>query len=121
MIQIGRMNKQIALQKATRTVTPAGYTDDWVTYATARAAIEPASPVTVERLVGATVTSPVSHLVTIWHRDMRLKPLDDPGPEGKIHTADRVLFQERALYIAGMQNPREDDRTLILACQERAA
>lgn len=121
MIQIGRRNKVIALQKHTRVNTAEGFEDTWATYATARAAVEPATPVFIERLVGATVTTPVSHLVTIPYRESRDDPQDDPGPSGKIHTADRVWFRNRALYIAGMQNPHENNRTLILACQEREA
>lgn len=126
MIQIGRMNKSVALQRVTRAVTPDGYTDTWVTYAEPFAAIEPASPALVERVVGATVTTPVSHLVTIWYRDKRATPQDDPGPKGKISDADRVLYRDRsnidrALYIAGIQIQHEKAETMVLACQERAA
>jgi head-tail adaptor len=120
MIEIGRLNKWAALQAPTRTVNTEGYTDVWTTYATVRASIEPATASSIERQAGATIQTPITHLVEIWHRDSRA-PEDVPGPSGKISVKDRVLFRGRALYIAGMQNPREDNRRLILACEERAA
>ena len=108
MIEIGRRNKVVALQRATRVVSPAGFTDTWVTYASPRAAVEPATPSLVERLLGSTITTPISHLVTIpYHAAVRSK--------------DRVFFRNRALYIEGLQNPKEENRELLLACQERAA
>jgi head-tail adaptor len=106
MVEIGRMTKHAELQRVTRVPGPDGYTETWATYAWIKAAIEPATPRSVESLTSATITSPVSHLVTT------------PYLAGVVG-ADRVLFKERALYIAGIQNVRENDRWLVLACEER--
>ena len=106
MIEVGRMNKYAELQRVTRVPVADGFDENWTTYAYIRAAIEPATPRGMELLTSATITTPVSHLVTTFHVD---------GVRG----ADRVLFHDRALYIAGIQNPREDARWLVLACEER--
>ena len=106
MIEVGRMNKYAELQRVTRVAVADGYEENWSTYAYIRAAIEPATPRGMELLTSATITTPVSHLVTTSHVD---------GVQG----SDRVWFHERALYIAGIQNPREDSRWLVLACEER--
>jgi SPP1 family predicted phage head-tail adaptor len=89
-------------------VTVEGYTSGWTTYATVRAAVDPATPRDVEHFVGSTITTPISHLVTMRYR-------------AGVKAEDRVFFRNRALYIAGMQNPKEANRELVLACQERAA
>jgi SPP1 family predicted phage head-tail adaptor len=102
------LRHKIELQRSVNVVTPEGYTTDWDTYATMRAAVEPATPKDVENFVGATITTPISHLVTMRYR-------------AGVKAEDRVLFRARALYIAGMQNPKEANRELVLACQERAA
>jgi head-tail adaptor len=121
MIAIGRLNKEVHLQSVTRTTTANGVEEAWVTYATVRAAIEPATPARAERLLVATIQAAVSHFVTIWFRPSRTRREDAPGSYGQIHPSDRVLFGERALYIAGIQNVMEANRQLILACEERAA
>ena len=117
------MNKVVDLQRPVQVVDTEGSRQEWETYAASvRAAVEPASQLRVERYVSATIeTPPISHLVTIYHRESRATPQADPGQHGLIHTADRVLFRGRALQIISMQNPREDNRTLILACEERDA
>jgi len=106
MIEIGRMNKHVELQRVMRVASGDGYSEVWTTYATAYAAIEPATPRVLEMLTSATITTPVSHLVTL------------PYVAG-VQGADRVSYQGRALYIAGMQNPDETDRVWIFGCEER--
>lgn len=100
------MNKLIALQRVVRTTNPDGYVDDWTTYATPRASVEPATPHALEMLTSVTITTPISHIVTLHF-------LADVQP------ADRVEFLDRHLYITGIQNPREESRWLVLACEER--
>ena len=102
------MNKLVALQHVTRAVTPDGYVDTWATYAQVRAAVEPSVPSTFEALTSSTITTPVSHTVTL------------PYVAGVLG-ADRVLWKGRALYIARIQNPGEDNRELVLGCEERGA
>jgi head-tail adaptor len=124
MLEIGRMDKRIALQKKTPTVTSEGTVENWATYASdVAAAVEPSSPAAIERLVGATVQTPVTHLVTIWYRERRTTPETDPGPSGKWSIADRVAWvdrnQTRLLYIGGVTDMKEAHRQLILACEER--
>ncbi len=108
MLPIGRMNKWVELQRVARVAGPDGYVETWTTYAESRAAVDPATPRSIESLTSATITSPVSHLVTL------------PYVAGVL-ASDRVWFKTRALYIAGMQNTNEDDRELVLACEERGA
>ena len=104
----GHRRHQVALQHTTRATSATGFTDTWATYATVWASVEPAAAARVERLVSNTLTVPVSHLVTIDYRD-------------DVVAKDRVLFGSRALFIQGWQNDEERNKTLTLACEERAA
>lgn len=106
MVELGRMTKHAELQRVTRVPGPDGYTETWTTYASIRAAIDPATPRSVESFTSATITTPITHLVTLAY-------------VGDVRGADRVLYNGRALYITGIQNPREDGRALVLACEER--
>lgn len=109
-MDIGRMNKAVSLQRVVRTPSPEGFAEVWTTYAEPRVAIEPATPRSLETLTSATVTSPISHLVTMPY-------------VADVHEADRVLFVDRvqahALYIASIQNLNMDNRVLVLGCEER--
>ena len=106
MIPIGRLNKLVDLQRVSRATGPDGYVETWVTYAQRRAAIDPATPQGLELFTSATITTPVSHLVTLPY-------------VADLTAADRVFYEGRALYIAGVQNVREDKRWHVLACEER--
>jgi SPP1 family predicted phage head-tail adaptor len=104
----GQRRHLVSLQRTTRTTTATGFTDDWDTYATVWASVQPVAAAQVERLVSNTLTVPVSHLVTIDY-------LSD------VTAKDRVLFGTRALFIQGWQNEDERGKTLYLACEERTA
>jgi SPP1 family predicted phage head-tail adaptor len=89
--------------------TPTGFTEDWESFAQGvPASIEPATPALVERVIGVTVTTPITHLVRLRYRS-------------DVSAKHRVLFGSRALYIGGVQNIEERGRELVLACEERAA
>lgn len=111
-MELGRMNKVVHLQRAVRVPVADGFEETWTTYATVRAAVEPATPRSLETLTSATITSPVSHLVTMPFSEF-------------VQPSDRVWFSDhyaaRAIYIAGIQNLHADNRWLVLAGEERGA
>ena len=91
-----------------RTNAGDGYLETWATYATVWAAVMPAVPALAERIVGQTQTTPITHVVEMdYHSELR--------------AAHRVLFGSRYLYIRGLQNDDERNKTYTLACEERAA
>lgn len=84
-----------------------GYVPTYTTYAWVWARVTPAPAAPNERPVAETTQAPVSHLVEIDYR-----------PEVRI--TDRVrLADTRTLYVVGMENVDELNKTLVLACEER--
>jgi head-tail adaptor len=61
----------------------------------------------VERSVAATIQTPITHIVDTDYRS-------------DLTAAHRLLFGTRALYVRGLQNVDERNKTLSLACEERA-
>lgn len=105
----GSRRHSVALQSSTRTLLPNGYRDDWTTYATVWASVQPVTASQVERQVSNTLQVPISHLVEVDYRS-------------DVRTTHRVLLNgTRALFIQGWQNVDERNKTLVLACEERAA
>lgn len=83
-----------------------GYTELPTVLATnVPAAIEPATARDVERRVGNTIASTVSHIVTIRYLQ-------------GVSTGTQVVFGARRLYVRGVQNPEEKNEQLVLACEE---
>ncbi len=84
-----------------------GYVADYTTYAGVWARVTPAPAAPNERPVAETTQAPVSHLVELDYR-----------PEVRI--TDRVRLDDaRTLYVVGLQNVDERNKTLVLACEER--
>lgn len=107
-LRIGRLRHLVAVEE--RAVVPApdgGHEEIWtpVQPSPVWAQVEPATPRTVERLLGATVTAPVSHIVTMRYH---------PG----IHPAARLRLGSRVLAIRGIQDLEERHAELRLACEE---
>ena len=72
------------------------------------ASVDPATTRTVEQIISNTVSSNVSHIVTIrYHPD--------------VTTKTRVTFNDRILSVVGMQNTEERNIELRLACVEKVA
>ena len=101
-----RYRHRIELQRVARAHTAAGYVETWPTYARIKASVDPATPTSLGGVVAATVTTPITHLVTVRYR-------------AGVLARDRVWFRGRALHIGAIQNPDEANRTLVLACEER--
>lgn len=110
MRRAGQRRHSVELQAITgRTAAGDGYVDAWETYATVWASVEPATASAVERLTAQTQQVPITHIVELDYRD-------------DVLAKHRVLFREtRALYIRGIQNVEERDKTVVLSCEERAA
>lgn len=104
----GERRHYVALQSITgRVASGDGYLDTWATYDSVWASVVPATASAVERLTGQTLETPITHLVELDYRDDLL-------------SQHRVLFGTRPLYIRGMQNQDERNRTWCLSCEERA-
>lgn len=102
----GNRRHYVELQSVARTSSGEAYAETWTTYARQWAAIQPATPAQIERVVSSTTETPVTHLVeTDYHSSLT--------------AADRVLFGTRNLYIRGLQNVDEQNITHVLACEER--
>lgn len=109
MRRAGQRRHSVALQSPTRTPTSTGVTETWATYATVWASVAPVAASQVQRSVSNTIQTPISHLVEIDYRS-------------DVSTTHRVLLGgTRALHIQGWQNVDERNKTLTLACEERAA
>lgn len=114
-MEIGALRHRVTLENPT-TVADAegGFTDTWTVLGWSRmpAAVEPATARALERLVGNTVQSSASHLVTIRYL---------PG----VTTKTRVTFHDdpadRILSIEGMHDAQERHQRLILECVEAVA
>ena len=103
----GQRRHRVALQSMTgRTNAGDGYLETWATYGTVWASVRPATPALVERIVGQTQTTPVTHVVEVDYRSDLL-------------AAHRLLLGTRALYIRGLQNEEERNKTITMACEER--
>ncbi len=99
----------VALQSVTgRTASGDGYIETWDTYAQVWAAVKPATAAMVERSIAQTLTTPITHIVETDYRS-------------DVSSAHRVLFGDRKLYIRGLQNAEERNKTHTLACEERAS
>lgn len=108
-MRAGRLRHPVSLQSSTKTRTVTGFRETWTSYAEeVPAEILSATPAIVERVVGSTVQTPVTHLVRLRYRS-------------DVSVTHRVLFGTRALYIGGIRNADELNRELWLACEERAA
>lgn len=104
----GERRHLVSLQAITgRTASGDGYTTTWETYANVRAAVVPATASATERATAQTQQVPITHVVTIDYRS-------------DLRAAHRVLFDDRPLYIRGLQNEDERNRTHVLSCEERA-
>lgn len=106
---IGEMRHQVVVENPTRTAdAEGGYTDAWSAASPSPvwARLEPATPSNVERLVGNTVSAPITHVVTMrYHAGITAKT--------------RLTFENsRVFYVRGLQNVSEKDRWLVLACEE---
>jgi SPP1 family predicted phage head-tail adaptor len=106
----GQRRHWVELQSITgRTASGDGYLDTWTTYARSWASVEPATASAVERLTANTQQVPVTHVVTLDYRSDLL-------------AKHRVrVGGTRALYIRGIQNDEERNRTFTLSCEERAS
>lgn len=108
-MNIGALRHRVRLEGAPMVETPdgrGGYTTDLSVLASnVPASIEPATPRDIERRVGNTVASAVSHIVTIRYLD-------------GVTTETQVVFGTRRLYVRGTQNPEERNEMLLLACEE---
>jgi SPP1 family predicted phage head-tail adaptor len=112
----GQRRHQVALQSMTGRVSDGdGYLETWATYATVWASVRPATPTLVERVVGQTQQVPLTHIVEVDYRSDLL-------------ASHRLLFggtrlesdeDTRKLYIRGLQNEDERNKTISLACEER--
>lgn len=103
---IGRLRHRVSVQVVSQVVDGAGgTTDTWTTASTVWAAIEPASARDVERVFGAELHAPITHLVTMRYLS------------GLTHK-HRLLFGSRVLQIRGMQNPDERNEWWIVAAEE---
>jgi SPP1 family predicted phage head-tail adaptor len=106
-MRAGLLRHPVIVQTPTRTPTADGYTDSWGTVASVWASVQPATPERLERFVGATVRTPITHLVTMRYR-------------GDLSAKHRLLFGSRQLYVQGWQNVDERNIELVIACEEKA-
>jgi SPP1 family predicted phage head-tail adaptor len=109
MSLIGHLRHRVAIANPTRVPDgDGGYTDTWVAASPSPvwARIETATASNIERLIGNTITAPVSHIVTIrWHEDVTAR--------------SRLTYDGRSFNVRGVQNIQERDRWLVLACEEQ--
>jgi len=106
-INAGALRHRVSLQQSTLTADGGGgATLAWTTVATVWAAIQPLKG--RERQRAEQIESPLTHRVTIRHRD-------------GVTAAMRVLFGARVFNIRAVINPDERDRRLDLLCEEGVA
>lgn len=106
-IKAGELKNRIALESYA--LAPDGYggsTPTWTAYATTWAKIEPKQG--RERRVSEQIEARITHKITIRHRT---------GVEAK----HRVNFGGRLMNILAVLNPMEENRILILMCEEGGA
>lgn len=108
MRRAGNRRHQVALQHKTVATSTTGFTEPYATYATVYAEVLPAGAAPVERSIAATRQTPITHLVELDYRS-------------DLVATDRVLLGSRALYVQGVQNVEERNKTHVLSCEERAA
>lgn len=110
MATAGQRRHTIELQNPGEPVSDGegGYTETPTSLGFFKAMIEPATQRNLERLVSNTVSSEVSHVVTL------------PYVAG-VTTKTNVLFGDRVFQVVGIQNPEERNIELRLACVERVA
>ena len=107
MIPLGRLNKLVEVQRVTRTAERRWlYGELGDVCASAGRRLNRRRRGAWRRSRRATITTPVTHLVTMPH-------------VADLTGADRIWYDGRGLYIAGVQNPNEDRRWHVLACEER--
>jgi SPP1 family predicted phage head-tail adaptor len=105
-MDIGRLRHRVILQRLTATADGAGgFTESWAALATVWASIDPATARDLERVFGAELQAPVTHLVTTRYYS-GLTP------------KDRVVFGSRTFAIRGLQNPEERRIAWVMACEE---
>lgn len=103
----GSLRHRVTLQSAADTPDGAGgFATVWSNVATLWAAIEPLAG--RERLAAQQLESPLTHRVTLRHRD-------------GVTTAMRVKFGVRVFNIRSVVNRAERDRALELLCEEGVA
>ncbi len=103
-VKAGALRHRVTLQTVGETPDGGGgFTAAWTDGATVWAAIEPLRG--RERLHAQQLETPVTHRVTIRHRD---------GVTAKM----RIKFGTRILNIRAVVNPSERNRTLELLCEE---
>lgn len=113
VIEAGKLDHSLTLENPTRVDDPGGgYTEVWTALSPSPvpAAIDPATQTNLEHVVANAVQSSATHVITIrFHPGVTLQ--------------SRVSFTDRAgqvhlLTVKGMQNPKQRDRVLRLACEE---
>jgi len=106
----GGNRRYVDLQAITgRAASGDGYVNTWATYARVPAEVAPAPASNTERQAASTQDMPITHRVVLDFRT-------DVRPQHRVRLKDT-----RTLYIRGMQNDGERDRTLVLDCEERAS
>lgn len=106
-MNIGQLRHKVTLEGPGPSVPDGdgGFTTVWTVLARVWADIRPATPRDLERRVASTVQATASHIVVIrWL----------PG----VTTATRIKFGTRTFEVTGVQNPEEQDVSLVLACEE---
>lgn len=108
---IGKMRHRVAVQAPARTPDGAGgYTEAFTSTSPSPvwAAVEPATPKTIERVVGDSVQGRITHLVTMRYH-------------AAVTTKTRLVHRARNLDVRGVQNVDEMNQWLVLACEEVTA
>ena len=105
----GRLNKRVSLHNETAS-TPdgdGGFTKTWTALdpASVFAAIMPATPSQMERVLASTIQSSTSHIVEMRYH-------------ASVSTKTRITFGSRYLYVRGVQNVDEKGELLRLTCDE---
>lgn len=106
----GQRRHLVQLQRRTTTATATGFGGEWETYARPYAEVRPAVAGQSERTIANTTDATITHLVeTDFRTDVRID--------------HRVLMAEgNALYVVGVpQNVEMRNKTMVIACEERAA
>lgn len=109
MMNIGKLRHRVLVENPTRTSDgDGGFTVVWASASpsTVWAKIDMASPQVTEKMIGNTITAPISHLVTVRYHS-------------QITTLTRLTFEStRQFYVRGVHNVNEVDETMLLACEE---
>jgi SPP1 family predicted phage head-tail adaptor len=108
MMRIGALRHRVTLEAPTTVPDGRGtYTQTWEPLVPAQvwAAVEPATPRAVERLIAGVVAANITHVVTIrFHAG--------------VTTKTRITFNGRYLFVRGLQNVEELSQRVRLACEE---